>query len=82
MNNFNIYNDKDLYIIESTTNTAINFMDNLNNDLQWQDLICSNEETIHITTNKNTLNSFIEYLTINNISFTNFDGFDNFSLIK
>jgi hypothetical protein len=72
MNDFNIYNDKDLYIIESITNDAIHFMDNMSNDIQWQQLDCTTEETIHVTKNKSTINNFIEYVKINDVTFTNF----------
>ena len=47
-------------------------MDNLNNDIQWQELTCTSEETIHITNNKNTIDSFINHLNINNVNYTNF----------
>jgi len=53
-------------IIESLTTKGINFIDNLNNDIQWQELICTTEETFHISENINTINNFIEYLNINN----------------
>jgi len=72
LHDFNIYNDKDLFIIESITNSAIHFMDNLNNDIQWQELTCTSDETIHITNNKNTIDSFINHLNINNVNYTNF----------
>ena len=70
MNDFKIENEQGYYIIESLTTKGINFMDNLNNDIQWQELICTTEETFHISENINTINNFIEYLNINNINYT------------
>jgi len=80
MNDFNINyaicnevstrNEKGLYIIESVTDNGTDFIHNMNNDIAWQLLDSTNEENIIITEDKNTINSFIEYLNINNIKYT------------
>ena len=80
MNDFNINyaicneastgNEKGLYIIESVTDNGTNFIHNMNNDIDWQLLDSTNEENIIITEDKKTINSFIEYLNINNIKYT------------